>query len=125
LRLFSFGGYGLALAVFGAIECPPSKAIPYNQGATPCWKSVHRISEDQGYQSDIKDISRISIGYQGYQPDIKDVSQISRISAGYQGCQPDIKDISRISRISARYQGYQPDIKDISEISRPFVHRMS
>jgi len=30
LRLFSFGGYGLALAalalmVFGAIECPPSK----------------------------------------------------------------------------------------------------
>jgi len=32
LRLFSFGGYGLALAalalvVFGAIECPPSKFI--------------------------------------------------------------------------------------------------
>jgi len=31
LRLFSFGGYGLALAalalvVFGAIECPPIKA---------------------------------------------------------------------------------------------------
>jgi len=31
LRLFSFGGYGLALAalalmVFGAIECPPSNA---------------------------------------------------------------------------------------------------
>jgi len=31
LRLFSFGGYGLALAalalvVFGAIECPPEKA---------------------------------------------------------------------------------------------------
>jgi len=30
LRLFSFGGYGLALAalalmVFGAIECPPEK----------------------------------------------------------------------------------------------------
>jgi len=24
LRLFSFGGYGLALVVFGAIECPPS-----------------------------------------------------------------------------------------------------
>jgi len=31
LRLFSFGGYGLALAalallVFGAIECPPPKS---------------------------------------------------------------------------------------------------
>jgi len=31
LRLFSFGGYGLALAalalvVFGAIECPPTKS---------------------------------------------------------------------------------------------------
>jgi len=32
LRLFSFGGYGLALAalapvVFGAIECPPVAAL--------------------------------------------------------------------------------------------------
>jgi len=32
LRLFSFGGYGLALAalalvVFGAIECPPNQRI--------------------------------------------------------------------------------------------------
>jgi len=32
LRLFSFGGYGLALAamaliVFGAIECPPKKLL--------------------------------------------------------------------------------------------------
>jgi len=25
LRLFSFGGYGLALVIFGAIECPPKK----------------------------------------------------------------------------------------------------
>jgi len=24
LRLFSFGGYGLALVVYGAIECPPA-----------------------------------------------------------------------------------------------------
>jgi len=34
LRLFSFGGYGLALAalalvVFGAIECPPSFSTAY------------------------------------------------------------------------------------------------
>jgi len=35
LRLFSFGGYGLALAalalvVFGAIECPPKGIQPQN-----------------------------------------------------------------------------------------------
>jgi len=34
LRLFSFGGYGLALAAlaleeFGAIECPPPIALPF------------------------------------------------------------------------------------------------
>jgi len=36
LRLFSFGGYGLALAalalvVFGAIECPPIRNVPGSQ----------------------------------------------------------------------------------------------
>jgi len=69
-------------------------------------------------------ISRISAGYQGYQPDIrgyqpdsKNISWIARISsgyqrisAGYQGYQPDSKNISWIARISAGYQGYQPDI---------------
>jgi len=40
LRLFSFGGYGLALAalvlvVFGAIECPPPDA-----------NTVHRCEEE-------------------------------------------------------------------------------
>jgi len=36
LRLFSFGGYGLALAalalmVFGAIGCPPIKLVKFEQ----------------------------------------------------------------------------------------------
>jgi len=40
LRLFSFGGYGLALAalalvVFGAIECPPHLAVT-NFGVCDC-----------------------------------------------------------------------------------------
>jgi len=39
LRLFSFGGYGLALAalalvVFGAIECPPLLSIKATKGGT-------------------------------------------------------------------------------------------
>jgi len=37
LRLFSFGGYGLALValalvIFGAIECPPQYSIPKTGG---------------------------------------------------------------------------------------------
>ena len=69
-----------------------------SQGVITGRNFVHRISGYQGYQPDIKDISRIS----------EDISRIARISAGYQGYQPDI---TRISRISAGYQrlsaGYQ------------------
>jgi len=43
LRLFSFGGYGLALAalalvVFGAIECPPYDTMP------PLWYNAREFS---------------------------------------------------------------------------------
>jgi len=41
LRLFSFGGYGLALVVFGAIECPPplptfSETLFFKKGDQRC-----------------------------------------------------------------------------------------
>jgi len=57
LRLFSFGGYGLALAalalvVFGAIECPPCGAISClgegSTGITPVLVNFLDYNEKSG-----------------------------------------------------------------------------
>jgi len=111
-----------------------SKSNP-DQGVTPCWKSVHRISGYQGYQQDIRGVMN------GYQEKIDQISIIyltdfSRILKYISWIYLNISQISvdrpqskkkwNIAENSNVLTEYNSRILRISTgYQSPFVHRIS